>query len=66
LNLPIASVTAIAVSGHTADASMAIGDDPTAQVPDPKGGLAKDPNGLPLTSVSGTTGQGHVYVVLPQ
>lgn len=68
LNIPIASVTAIAVSSHTADASMAIADDPTAQVPDPKGGLAKDPNGVPLTTPTSASnaGQGHIYLVLPQ
>jgi hypothetical protein len=63
LNVPIASVTAIAVSNHTATASMAIGDDPTAQIPDPKGGGPKDPLGIPLTSPAATPGQGHVYIV---
>lgn len=63
LNVPIASVTAIAVSDHSATASMAIGDDPTAQIPDPKGGLAKDPLGVPLTTPALTPGQGHVYIV---
>ncbi len=63
LNIPMASVTAIAVSNHTATATMAIGDDPTAQVPDPKGGLAKDPNGIPLTTPALTPGQGHVYII---
>jgi hypothetical protein len=63
LNLPIASVTAIAVSSHNGNASMAIADDPTAQVPDPKGGLAKDPNGVPLTQVSQFPNQGHIYIV---
>ena len=63
LNVPIASVTAIAVSGHDGLATMAIGDDPTAQVPDPKGGLAKDPNGIPLTTPAAIPGQGHIYIV---
>jgi hypothetical protein len=63
LNVPIASVTAIAVSDHTAAATMAIGDDPTAQIPDPKGGGPKDPLGIPLTSPSAIPGQGHIYLV---
>jgi hypothetical protein len=63
LNVPIASVTAIAVSNHTATATMAIGDDPTAEIPDPKGGGPKDPLGIPLTTPAATPGQGHVYIV---
>jgi hypothetical protein len=63
LNVPLSNVTAIAVSDNTGAATMAIADDPTAQVPDPKGGLAKDPNGIPLTSLSTVTGQGHIYIV---
>jgi hypothetical protein len=66
LNLPINTVTAIAVSGHNFNSLMAIGDDPTAQIPDPKGGLAKDPNGLPLTTPTLTPGQGHIYIVQGQ
>ncbi|HWF04315.1 MAG TPA: hypothetical protein VHA06_11540 [Candidatus Angelobacter sp.] len=63
LNVPMGSVTAIAVSGHDGLATMAIADDPTAQVPDPKGGLAKDPNGIPLTTPAAIHGQGHIYIV---
>jgi hypothetical protein len=63
LNIPLNTVTAIAVSGHNGNSVMAIGDDPTAQVPDPKGGLAKDPNGLPLTQPAAIPGQGHIYIV---
>jgi hypothetical protein len=63
LNIPISSVTAIAVSGHNGNSVMAIGDDPTAQVPDPKGGGPKDPLGLPLTSPTLAPGQGHIYIV---
>ncbi|HZU33113.1 MAG TPA: hypothetical protein VFB79_18500 [Candidatus Angelobacter sp.] len=63
LNLPISNVTAIAVSDNTGLATMAIADDPIAQVPDPRGGGPTDPTGLPLTSKSGTPGQGHIYIV---
>ncbi len=63
LNLPLNSVTAIAVSSNTGDATMTIGDDPTAQVPDPRGGGPTDPLGIPLTVVSTTPGQGHIYIV---
>jgi len=63
LNLPLDSVTAIAVSSNTGDATMTIGDDPTAQVPDPRGGGPTDPLGIPLTVVSATPGQGHIYIV---
>jgi hypothetical protein len=63
LNIPIASVTAIAVSDNTALATMAIADDPTAQIPDPKGGGPKDPSGIPLTALSTVTGQGHIYII---
>jgi hypothetical protein len=63
LNLPFGNVTAIAVSGMAGNSSMMIADDPTAQVPDPRGGGPTDPLGLPLTSVSATTGQGHLYLI---
>jgi hypothetical protein len=63
LNLPIATVTAIAVDGNVGNASMMIADDPTAQVPDPRGGGPTDPSGIPLTSISATPGQGHIYII---
>ncbi len=42
---------------------MMIGDDPTAQVPDPRGGGPTDPLGIPLTAVSAIPGQGHLYII---
>ncbi len=63
LNVPFDTVTAIAVSGNIGSASMMIADDPTAQVPDPRGGGPSDPTGIPLTSLSAITGQGHLYII---
>jgi hypothetical protein len=63
LNLPLSNVTAIAVSGNVSNATMMIGDDPTAQVPDPRGGGPTDPLGIPLTARSPITGQGKLYLV---
>ena len=63
LNVPLNTVVAIGVSGNDAQAIMAIADDPTAQVPDPRGGTAVDPSGIPLTQVSTVPGQGHIYIV---
>ena len=63
LNLPLSNVTAIAVSGNVGNASMMIGDDPTAQVPDPRGGGPTDPLGIPLTARTAIPGQGHLYIV---
>lgn len=65
LNVPMNSVTAIAVSDYSASATMAIGDDPTAQVPDPRGGLPVDPTGIPLTALTPVNqqGQGHIYLI---
>lgn len=63
LNLPLSNVTAIAVSGNVSNASMMIGDDPTAQVPDPRGGGPTDPLGIPLTARSPIPGQGKLYLV---
>jgi len=63
LNLPLSNVTAIAVSGNVSNASMMIGDDPTAQVPDPRGGGPTDPLGFPLTARSPISGQGKLYLV---
>lgn len=65
LNVPFNTVTAIAVSDNTAAATMAIGDDPTAQVPDPRGGTAFDPSGIPLTALTPVNeqGQGHIYLI---
>jgi hypothetical protein len=61
--LPLSNVTAIAVSGNVSNASMMIGDDPTAQVPDPRGGGPTDPLGIPLTARAPIAGQGKLYIV---
>lgn len=60
-NTPIGPVTALALSGNDAGAILAVGDDPSVQVPNQsrqRGIIRK--NGPPGT---GAIGQGHVYIV---
>jgi hypothetical protein len=61
LSSPLGSVTALGFSGNDASAVLAIGDDPSVQVPTQsrQHGILRR-NGPPGT---GSTGQGHVYLV---
>jgi hypothetical protein len=60
-NVPLGAVTALALDSNQADAVLAIGDDPSvvASTQTRQRGIIRK-NGPPGT---GTTGQGHVYIV---
>jgi hypothetical protein len=61
LSSPLGPVTALGFTGNDANAVLAVGDDPSVQVPTQsrQHGILRR-NGPPGT---GSTGQGHVYLV---